>query len=224
MTGTEKILAEYGCSSRLGKLHQSAGRRHGASEGGVWDRCWGESFAALDSDFPRRSQWDGSWRALCPGLSPSGDQRQQRTPWSSAASPLHPLHYRRRENSKVFSNSTSLLLESSPKPWIRLTRHLLIESIYFSLLNSHHTSSHPLCFNCVDAHSAIWKAPYLPTSLGSLLPALGLRTSQEGFSDSLRPSHMRLPWAGLMFFPRLLPLRTHSVVIACFLIIFPVRS
>lgn len=224
VTGTEKTLAEYGSSPLLGELHQSAGRRHGASEGGLWDRCWGESFAALDSDFPRRSQWDGSWRALCPGLSPSGDQRPQRTPWSSAASPLHPLHYRRRENSKAFSNSTSLLLESSPKPWIRLTRHLLIESIYFSLLNSQHTSSHPLRFNCVDAHSAIWKAPYLPTSLGSLLPALGLCTSQEGFSDSLRPSHMRLPWAGLMFFPRLLPLRTHSVVIACFLIIFPVRS
>ena len=81
------------------------------------------------------------------------------TPWSSSSSPLHPFHYRQRENSKVFSNSMSPLLESSPKPWIRLTRHVLIESIYFSFLNSHHTSSHPLWFNCVDAHSAIWKAP-----------------------------------------------------------------
>lgn len=173
VTGTEKTLAEYGSSPLLGELHQSAGRRHGASEGGLWDRCWGESFAALDSDFPRRSQWDGSWRALCPGLSPSGDQRPQRTPWSSAASPLHPLHYRRRENSKAFSNSTSLLLESSPKPWIRLTRHLLIESIYFSLLNSQHTSSHPhqLCW-CSQRHLEgslpphfTWLSPPCPWTL-----------------------------------------------------------
>ena len=158
------------------------------------------------------------------GSHPQVTRYNKVTPWSSSSSPLHPFHYRRRENSKVFSNSTSPLLESSPKPWIRLTRHVLIESIYFSFLNSHHTSSHPLWFNCVDAHSAIWKAPYLTTSLGSLLPALGLGTSQEGFCDSLRLNHMLLPWADLMFFLRLLPLHTHSVVIACFLIIFPVRS